>query len=358
MARQATPRSSKSKREAPRAPARPLFSRLQFSWGGREWQIAGVLVVLLATFALLALARLTPGSLSDSLADRLTWLFGWGAFAVPVAVGVIGYMIFRRGHDHSIELDWLTIVGWEVIFCSVLAMMHSWAMWAEPWPLLNQHGGGGVVGWGLSTLISSNVGTGTIGRVTAGFVFLVLTLIGIWVAFRVPVAQWAVRWSGLQVPDMTRAKQLPLPEPAPVEKPREPKPKRQKLPPVDVKIVTAQEKKAKAPRRDKKLPPLDLLDKILILRLAVHDGLDLVLAVKFHQDVPLSNAGAVLDQFGDQHDHGALSRQPGCEHGVGSHRFHRALKPDPAVEILAFDTHGIGACIGARRRARCHPVAA
>ena len=283
MARQATPRSSKSKREAPRAPARPLFSRLQFSWGGREWQIAGVLVILLAAFALLALARLTPGSLSDNLADRLTWLFGWGAFAVPVAVGVIGYLIFRHGHDHPIELDWLTIVGWELIFCSALAMMHAWAMWAEPWLLLNQHGGGSVVGWGLSTLISNNVGTGTVGRVTAGFLFLVLTLIGIWMAFRVQVAQWAVRWSGLppsrglQVPDMTRAtplkgaKQLPLPEPAPAPKPREPKPKKQKLPPTDplegddVKIVTTQEKKAhplqggKVPRRDKKLPPLDLL---------------------------------------------------------------------------------------------------
>jgi len=68
MARQAVPRSSKSKRETP---ARPVFARPRLSWGGREWQVAGVLIVVLAILTAVALARLAPGILSDGWADLL-----------------------------------------------------------------------------------------------------------------------------------------------------------------------------------------------------------------------------------------------------------------------------------------------
>jgi len=259
MARQAVPRSSKGKRETPK---RPVSTRPRFTWGGREWEIVGVLMVLFAAFTFVALTRLAPGALPDSWADLLTWLFGWGAFAAPIALIALGVILFRHGQGQPIEPDWLTIIGWEIAFAGALATIHAWTLWAEPWQLLNQHAGGGLVGWGLATFASGNSSSGVIGRVAAGFGSLLVTLVGVWMAFRVQVAQWAVRWSGLQVQMARKAKQLPLPEPvseAHVEKPREPKARKQKPPSVEVKIVTAQEKKARPPRRDRRLPPLDLL---------------------------------------------------------------------------------------------------
>jgi S-DNA-T family DNA segregation ATPase FtsK/SpoIIIE len=258
MARQAVPRSSKGKRDAPRAPTRPVFARPRMSWGGRERQLAGVLIVTLAILTAVALARLAPGTLSEGWADLLIRLFGWGAYVIPLAMAAIGYVVFRHGQGQGKKLDWFAVVGLELAFFGGLATVHSLALWADPWQLLNSGGGGGIVGWGLATLASSVIAAGTLGRVVAGLLFLVVTLAGVWMALRVQLAQLAVRWSGLQAPPARAVRQLPLPEPEPVEKPR-PRPKKQKPPEVEVKIVTTQEKKAKPPRRDRRLPPLDLL---------------------------------------------------------------------------------------------------
>jgi S-DNA-T family DNA segregation ATPase FtsK/SpoIIIE len=256
MARQAVPRSSKSKRETH---TRPVFARPHLSWGGREWQVAGVLIVVLAILTAVALARLAPGTLSDGWADLLIRLFGWGAYIIPVAMAIAGYRLFRYGQGGASQPDWFAVVGLELAFFGGLAAMHALALWADPWQLLNSGGGGGIVGWGLATLVSSAVVTGILGRLVAGLFFLILTLAGLWMIFRVQLAGLAARWSGLQVSQpMRAAQQLPLPEPEPVGKPQ-PKPKK-KLPQVDVKIVTAQEKKkSRSPRRDRRLPPLDLL---------------------------------------------------------------------------------------------------
>jgi S-DNA-T family DNA segregation ATPase FtsK/SpoIIIE len=261
MARQAVPRSSKSKRETP---PRPASSRPRLSWGGREWEVAGVLMAAMAAFTLAALVRLTPGSLSDGWAGLLRQSFGWGAFIVAAGLGVIGYLVFRYGQGHKIAVGWLTVIGLELAFFGGLAVLHAAAWWAEPWELLNKGGGGGIVGWGLEAPVANLVSPGLEGRAVAALVFLLVTFVGVWIAFRVQIARWAVRWGGLQLPEVRSAQQAIMPSREDslaglAEKLREPRPRKPKLPDVQVKIVTAQEKKAKAPRRDRRLPPLNLL---------------------------------------------------------------------------------------------------
>jgi DNA segregation ATPase FtsK/SpoIIIE, S-DNA-T family len=257
MARQAVPRSPKSKRETSPRPA----TRPRLSWGGREWEIAGVLLAACAAFTLAALVRLTPGSLSEGWAELLRQVFGWGAFVVAIGLGAVGYLAFRRGQGHEVVIGWPTVIGLEVAFFGGLAALHALAWWAEPWQLFRDRGGGGMIGWALETYVANAVSPGPVGRGVAALVFVIVTLVGIWIAFRVQIAQLAVRWSGLQWPEIKSAQRTPAasPQPVPAEKPREPRPKRQKLPEVEVKIVTAQEKKVKAPRRDRRLPPLDVL---------------------------------------------------------------------------------------------------
>lgn len=259
MSQQAVPRKPRTRRTDPRS----SFALPHFAWGGRQWEVVGVLIVALAAFTLVALIHLTPGRVSDGWANLLRWLFGWGAFSVPLGLGVLGYRAFRRGQQEqnggpiSPDLDWQTVAGIEIALCGLLAVLHAISFWADPWELLQAGQGGGAVGWTLATLVANAVVGGFVGRVFAALVFLIVMGIGIWLAFRVQLAQLAVRWSGLQVPAAT-AQELepePEPEPAPEPKPREAKPKKQ----AEVKIVTTQEKKKKPPRRDRKLPPLDLL---------------------------------------------------------------------------------------------------
>src|SRR5512138_637151 len=103
MSRQAVPRSPKSKRKTS---PRPASSRPRLSWGGREWQMAGVLIVVLAALLLLVVLRLTPGVFSDTLATWLASAFGWGAAGVALAVAAAGYLLFRHGQGREIEVDW------------------------------------------------------------------------------------------------------------------------------------------------------------------------------------------------------------------------------------------------------------
>ncbi len=261
MARQAVPRSSKSKRETHPRPAVP---RPRLSWGGREWEVAGVLLAALAAFTLAALIHLTPGSLSNGWAGLLRQLFGWGAYVVAIGLGVVGYLFFRHGQGRETGVGWLTVVGVELAFLGGLAALHAMAWWVDPWQLQSEGGGGGIVGWGLETQVANFVSPGAVGRAVAALVFLLITLAGVWLAFRVQIAQLAVRWGGLQLPEMRSGPPAAMPskaslQPEPVEKPREPRPRKPKLPEGEVKIVTAQEKKARLPRRARNLPPLDLL---------------------------------------------------------------------------------------------------
>jgi len=255
MSRQAVPRSpKKSKREASQA----ALPHLRFSWGARQWEmVAGILLVALAVFTLVALARLTPGWLSGSWANLLYHWFGWGAFVVAGVAGAAGYLLFRHGQGHKVELDWLTIIGLELIFFGGLAALHVLAGWNDPWQLLTRSGGGGVIGWGLATLANA-VLPGKVGQAIAALMFWLIMLTGARIAFRTQIAQLAVRWGKLQPPRQAQPTQAPrqLSQPKPVEKPARPKAERAA---VDVKIVTTQEKRAKTPRRDRRLPPLDLL---------------------------------------------------------------------------------------------------
>ena len=110
MARQAVPRSSKSKSKR-ETPARPVFARPRLSWGGRKLEVAGVLIVVLAILTAVALARLAPGTVSDGWADLLIRLFGWGAYIIPVAMAIAGYKLFRHGQGTASQPDSLSKRG-------------------------------------------------------------------------------------------------------------------------------------------------------------------------------------------------------------------------------------------------------
>src|SRR3990172_8565852 len=146
MARKSDPardqaRPGKSARRKPEARRR----QLRFTFGARRQEIAGVLLIMLAAVSLLAVSGITTGSLIDGWSSLLKWSFGWGAFAAAILIGLIGFIVIRRAQGARIEVGWLRLIGLESVFFAVLAALHAGAWWVEPWPLLQQGGGGGVI---------------------------------------------------------------------------------------------------------------------------------------------------------------------------------------------------------------------
>ena len=148
----------------------PFWRRI--SWNNRDWQVLSILLFALGIFSLVALAHLTPGTLSDGWAGLLRLLFGWGAFVAPLGLGLTGWLAFQAGRGRKMQAaDWLKVWAAGVGFASALAALHSWVLWADPWQLASEGGGGGVVGWALSSLVAIVMPVPLLGRILAALVF-------------------------------------------------------------------------------------------------------------------------------------------------------------------------------------------
>jgi S-DNA-T family DNA segregation ATPase FtsK/SpoIIIE len=147
--------------------------------------VLSILLFALGIFSLVALAHLTPGALSDGWAGLLRLLFGWGAFGAPLGLGLAGWLAFQAGRGRKMQAaDWLKVGAAGVGFVSTLAALHSWMLWADPWQLASEGGGGGVVGWALSSLVAIVMPVPLLGRILAALVFTLVAASSVFLAVR------------------------------------------------------------------------------------------------------------------------------------------------------------------------------
>ncbi len=148
---------AKPRKSAPRKPE-ARRRQLRFVFGARRQEIAGVLLIMLSAVSLLALLGITTGSLIDWWRVLLRHGFGVGAYVVAIGVGTAGVLVIRHAQGTSFQVRWIRLVSLEVAFFAALAALHAAAWWAEPWALIEQGSGGGVIGWGLSLLPMETIG--------------------------------------------------------------------------------------------------------------------------------------------------------------------------------------------------------
>ncbi len=180
---------SKAKAKAEKAP-QPRRRELRYSVGVRSREIIGLLLMALALLLLLALSNLTRGSLSDWWSDRLYWLFGWGAFAFAVMVGAIGVLIIARTQNIVPVTPWRSIIAIEIAFFALLPVLTAFAAFEDEdmWRMITAGNGGGVVGWGLLTIVAP-----IFTRYVAGFLYLVILIIALTIGLRLPWLTWYAR---------------------------------------------------------------------------------------------------------------------------------------------------------------------
>jgi S-DNA-T family DNA segregation ATPase FtsK/SpoIIIE len=218
-------------------------------------ELSGVLLTLLALITLLGLVGLTSGAALDSWLGLWRYLLGLGAFGIPFMLGTLGVLLVRDWIGHPTEWPWRKLITGEIAFLSTLAALHTFAFGSDPWILVENGDGGGLVGWALSRLLIDTIGTLPTALVTV----TLAVATGAWTA---GIRREDVRyWLG-QI-HLRLQKSLPEPEPAAEELEE---PERAPLPPVQrpepLKIIVASDSKAKRPlKRDRRLPPLELLDE-------------------------------------------------------------------------------------------------
>lgn len=136
----------------------PLWEKLNTNLEPFRREILGLLLLALAAITILGLFSVTSGALSNWWAKFLRSIFGWGAHLVAIAMLVAGIALLLSNLGQALGIEWRTIVGLEVVFVAALAFVHLLSFSRDPFRLAKGGGGGGLVGWAVSSLLIEALG--------------------------------------------------------------------------------------------------------------------------------------------------------------------------------------------------------
>src|SRR5512136_828148 len=147
-------------------------------------ELLGLGLLALAAITLLSLLSVTSGTVSDGAAALLRQLLGWGAIPLTLSVGVLGALLLvGQLRDESGPLRWDVVIGVELLFVAGLALLHLMVGGDNPLKTAMSGEGGGLVGWGVSTLLSD-----LLGRLGAGGILALLLMAGVGLLLRFSAA--------------------------------------------------------------------------------------------------------------------------------------------------------------------------
>jgi S-DNA-T family DNA segregation ATPase FtsK/SpoIIIE len=146
-------------------------------------QILALLVIALGAITLLALFGVTDGRWANAWVGFLQYLVGWGTYPLAASIVLAGLLWLQYLLDRAIHWRWRPFVGAELVFFSLLGLTHALLGRRDLWAWTQNDWGGGLVGWGLSVLLSTHLGWPVTVLILAGFLVL-----GLGLAFDVTLA--------------------------------------------------------------------------------------------------------------------------------------------------------------------------
>ena len=251
--------------------------QLRFAFGARGREIAGVLLIALAILSFLALSLITSGFLADPWSKWLYNLFGWGAFGAVALIGGLGGLLIWLAQETGRAVPWRIIISLEVAFIALLGALHAFGP-TDGWQTMKNGEGGGVFGWALLTMV-----TPLMGRAWAGVIFAAVMVLSLTIAFAIPWLAWT-RSVVARIRAISIGSAVPsgAENPSVVDETLTPVVTEDIVPPKEIIIkggkldqapmtatqlplkVAAVEKPKKI-KRDRNLPPLDLLEDHTLL---------------------------------------------------------------------------------------------
>lgn len=121
-------------------------------------EIAGVLLIALGGVTLLALLSITKGTLSTAWVLFLRRIFGWGVFPVALVVMGGGLLLLWGELRERLIAPARAIVGLEVLLVALLGLSHLFIPADQSLRAADLGRGGGYVGWAISYFLTLAVG--------------------------------------------------------------------------------------------------------------------------------------------------------------------------------------------------------
>jgi S-DNA-T family DNA segregation ATPase FtsK/SpoIIIE len=246
-----------------------LVNRLQRYW----LDLAAWPILALALLTFLGLFdNLSHGSLINVWGHVLGQWLGWGKFLVPIALAWLGVALVRHNFGRTMKLRWARIIAGEVAGVALLGLLDR--LDGGTLTHIMAGGGGGIVGWGVDQVAAALAVPAWAEVLALGLVF-----VASFCAACPPISDRLARWwadlqvfgpspdvggSGTPASDAAGASGQAGPAGGERAAPASARPKSRLAPgerlrvPVDSSsaVIT----RTKAPKRDKRLPSLELLD--------------------------------------------------------------------------------------------------
>jgi S-DNA-T family DNA segregation ATPase FtsK/SpoIIIE len=129
--------SSRSRRSKPRIDLSALF----------RVEILGIAVLALAILTFLSLISPNQGQITSTWLALLRQGFGWGAYLMPFVLGAVGLGMLMAGFSRLPPVQWEKVFGLVLLFVAVMGISHLLTPVEEPWSVVTEGRGGGLVGW-------------------------------------------------------------------------------------------------------------------------------------------------------------------------------------------------------------------
>ena len=164
-------KTTKDKKAAPVRPVRPsnvdrytvkpeFWERVLDSippWGD---EIAAIMLIVFGVVSFLSLLNVSSdNTIAAAWSNAITTLFGWGSIIVSAGIFLLGIIVMLRKLGVVVRFPTRRILALELAFLAVLALLHLVSGDSELRALARAGQGGGLVGWGLSALVSGLFGT-------------------------------------------------------------------------------------------------------------------------------------------------------------------------------------------------------
>jgi S-DNA-T family DNA segregation ATPase FtsK/SpoIIIE len=149
--------------------------------GSLRPEIAGILLLLVALLTLLSLIPVERGVLMQQWIDLLRLGVGWGVWLMPICFVGLGLWLIFRGLGRELGVERERPVGAVFLFVLVLALAHLIASGDDSQALAAQGDGGGYLGYALSNLLVSALGTpATVLVLVTLFIISLMMVFGVW----------------------------------------------------------------------------------------------------------------------------------------------------------------------------------
>jgi len=137
-----------------------------------KWEIAGLLLFVMAIVTMLGFLNVTRSGLLDPWTTLLRQIAGWGVLPLCLTVALLGLYLVIRRLELQFTFQSSQLIGIEIILLVTLALSHLFFGNGLNGALLGK--GGGLIGWALSEPIVE-----FLGPTLAGVVALITVAIGV-----------------------------------------------------------------------------------------------------------------------------------------------------------------------------------